>query len=57
MLWWIEIALVSLIVGTAVGYLVWYIRGVIRFGSSSSSSNCGSGSGGCPSCGPDKKKV
>jgi hypothetical protein len=57
MWWWIEIALVSLIVGTAVGYLVWYIRGVIRFGSSSSSSNCGSGSGGCPSCGPDKKKV
>ena len=57
MWWWIEIALVSLIVGTAVGYLVWYIRGVIRFGSSSSSSDSGSGSGGCPSCGPDKKKV
>lgn len=55
MLWWIEIALVSLIVGTAIGYLVWYVRGVIRFGSSSSASNCGSG--GCPSCGPDKKKA
>lgn len=52
---WIEIGLVALIVGTAIGYLVWYIRGVVRFGSSSSSSNCGSG--GCPSCGPDKKKA
>ena len=55
MLLWIEITLVSLTVGTAVGYLVWYIRGVVRFGSSSSSSSCGSG--GCPSCGSDKKKA
>lgn len=52
MLQWLELGLVALIVGTAIGYLVWYIRGVVRFGSSSS---CGSG--GCGKCGTEKKKV
>jgi hypothetical protein len=48
---WIEVAVVALIVGGAVSYLVAYVRDVIRFGSSSSGPGCG---GGCPSCGPDK---
>ncbi|GEM_PF-2660182 len=50
---WIEVAVVALIVGGAVSYLVAYVRDVIRFGSSSSGPGCGGG-GGCPSCGPDK---
>ena len=50
---WIEFAVVALIVGGAVCYLVAYVRDVIRFGSSSSGKACGTGAG-CASCGGDK---
>ncbi len=52
---WIELALVAAIVGSAVLYLVLYVRDVIRFGSSDSGKGCGYG-GGCPSCAPGDKQ-